>query len=234
MAILDYELILMLDPQAADDAREKVAADAKSKLESKGEIKHEANWGMRKMAYEIDKRGEADYRFCRFTGGKDLLDELDHSLKITDGVLRFRIFKVDADSPTITPPDTEQIMRRDEDDRGRGARTRPRRSRPATARVTRTPSRRRAAASPPPSRPRGCGAAPPSRPPRPLPAPSRHPPSPRRPPSPQQTTAPEPVAVTDEPLPLARTRGLAGLRSLSTGGTICRRRGAYTRRASNF
>ena len=120
MATLDYELILMLDPETADDARDKVAADAKSKLEAKGEIKHEANWGLRKMAYEIDRKGEADYRFWRFQGGKDLLDELDHSLKITDGVLRFRIFKVDADSPTITPPDTEQIMRRDEDDRDRG------------------------------------------------------------------------------------------------------------------
>ena len=58
---------------------------------------HEANWGMRKMAYEIEQaRVEADYRFFRFTGGKDLLDDLDHSLRITDGVLRFRIFKVDA------------------------------------------------------------------------------------------------------------------------------------------
>jgi small subunit ribosomal protein S6 len=120
MATLDYELILMLDPETADDARDKVAADAKSKLEAKGEIKHEANWGLRKMAYEIDRKGEADYRFWRFQGGKDLLDDLDHSLKITDGVLRFRIFKVDAESPTITPPDTEQIMRRDEDDRDRG------------------------------------------------------------------------------------------------------------------
>jgi small subunit ribosomal protein S6 len=120
MAVLDYELILMLDPQADDDAREKVAADAKSKLEAKGEIKHEANWGMRKMAYEIDKRPEADYRYYRFAGEKPLLDELNHTLKITDGVLRFRVFKVDADSPTIVPPDTEQIMRRDEDDRDRG------------------------------------------------------------------------------------------------------------------
>lgn len=131
MATFDYELILMLDPQAGDEQREKVASDARSRLESKGEIKHEANWGMRKMAYEIDRRGEADYRVWRFSGGKDLLDDLDHSLKITDGVLRFRIFKVEADSPSIVPPDTEQIMRRDEDERGRGRGDRgPRRSRP--------------------------------------------------------------------------------------------------------
>ena len=59
---------------------------------------------MRKLAYEIRQRTEADYRFFRFETESPLLDELDHNLKITDGVLRFRIFKVDPDSPVIEPP----------------------------------------------------------------------------------------------------------------------------------
>lgn len=117
----------MLDPQAADEQREKLAADAKGMLEAKGEIVHEAKWGLRKMAYEIERRGEADYRFYRFAGGEDLLDDLNHTLKITDGVLRFRIFKADPNAPAIVPPDTEQIMRRDEDDRPERGRGGPRR-----------------------------------------------------------------------------------------------------------
>jgi small subunit ribosomal protein S6 len=121
LALRDYELILILDPEAGDEARDRVAEQAKSTIESKGTLNHEAVWGMRRMAYEIDKRPEGDYRYFRFAGEKDLLDDLDHSLKITDGVLRFRIFKVDPESPVIEPPDTVQIMRRDEDDdRGRG------------------------------------------------------------------------------------------------------------------
>jgi small subunit ribosomal protein S6 len=118
LAELTYEMILMLDPDAGQEQRDKLAADVKSKLESSGEVLHEANWGIRKMAYLIDKHESTDYRFFRFTGGKELLDDLDHSLKITDGVVRFRIFKVDADAPIIVPPDTEQIMRRDDDERG--------------------------------------------------------------------------------------------------------------------
>jgi len=118
MADLTYEMILMLDPQAGDEQRDAIAADVKSKLDSRGEIIHEASWGLRKMAYQIEKRESADYRFFKFTGGKDLLDDLDHSLKIADGVLRFRIFKTDPDSPVTVPPDTEQVMRRDEDERG--------------------------------------------------------------------------------------------------------------------
>lgn len=117
-----YELILILDPQAADEQRDQVAATVKSKLEATGEITHEANWGMRRMAYEIEKRPEGDYRFYRFNGGKELLDDLDHSLKVTDGVLRFRVFGTESDAPVMVPPDTAQIMRRDEDDRERGGR----------------------------------------------------------------------------------------------------------------
>ncbi|HKT82809.1 MAG TPA: hypothetical protein VJQ84_03120, partial [Solirubrobacterales bacterium] len=47
---------------------------------------------------------EADYRWFRFEAPRDLLDSLDHNLKIADGVLRFRIFKVDADAPVMVPP----------------------------------------------------------------------------------------------------------------------------------
>lgn len=130
MATDTYELILMLDPQAADEQREKLASEAKARLESGGEIAAESAWGLRKMAYEIRQRTEADYRYFRFQAGKDVLDGLDHALKIADGVLRFRIFKVDPDSPMIEPPDTAQVMRRDEDDdRGRGRRGGPRRPR---------------------------------------------------------------------------------------------------------
>ncbi len=56
------------------------------------------------MAYEINRRNEADYRWFRFEAPTELLEQLDHNLKIADGVLRFRIFKVDPSSPVIVPP----------------------------------------------------------------------------------------------------------------------------------
>jgi small subunit ribosomal protein S6 len=100
----EYELVLMLDPEAADERRDQIAAEARQRIESGGSLKADKAWGMRKLAYEIRQRTEADYRFFRFETGSQLLDELDHSLKIADGVLRFRIFKVDAESPVTEPP----------------------------------------------------------------------------------------------------------------------------------
>ena len=100
----EYELVLMLDPETPDERRDEIAADARQRIESGGSLKAEKAWGMRKLAYEIRQRNEADYRFFRFETESPVLDELDHNLKITDGVLRFRIFKVDPDSPVIEPP----------------------------------------------------------------------------------------------------------------------------------
>jgi small subunit ribosomal protein S6 len=100
----EYELILMIDPGLEDAARDKLADDVRKRIDSAGNLKHEDNWGMRKLAYEIRQRTEADYRWLRFEAQPELLDQLDHSLKIADGVLRFRIFRVDPRAPVIAPP----------------------------------------------------------------------------------------------------------------------------------
>jgi ribosomal protein S6 len=100
----EYELVLMLDPEVPDERRDEIATNARGRIESTGSLKAEKAWGLRKLAYEIGRRNEADYRFFRFESESPLLNDLDHNLKITDGVLRFRLFKVDPDSPVIEPP----------------------------------------------------------------------------------------------------------------------------------
>ena len=120
----NYELVLMLDPEAADEAREKVAGDVRQAIEGAGTLDQADTWGVRQMAYEIKRRNEADYRFYRFQGEPALLESLDHNLKITDGVLRFRIFKVEPDAPANPPPAIERPMavegaRPDREDRPR-------------------------------------------------------------------------------------------------------------------
>jgi small subunit ribosomal protein S6 len=103
-AAREYELVLMLDPQLDAPAREGLVQEARGQIEGGGTLKHENDWGLRKMAYEINRRTEADYRWFRFEAPSALLDSLDHNLKIADGVLRFRIFKVDPGAPVIVPP----------------------------------------------------------------------------------------------------------------------------------
>jgi ribosomal protein S6 len=101
----EYELVLMLDPEVPDERRDEITAETRKRIEAGATLKHDASWGMRKLAYEIRQRTEADYRLFRFEGrGGGVLDDLNHNLRIADGVLRFRIFKVDPSSPSIVPP----------------------------------------------------------------------------------------------------------------------------------
>ena len=118
----------MLDPGPDEAGRDALAQDVRSRIEGKGTLKHENKWGLRKMAYEIGGRNEADYRWLRFEAPTELLDELNHNLKIADGVLRFRIFKVDPDAPVMVPPMVAAPApgaSRDRDDRGRQGPPRP-------------------------------------------------------------------------------------------------------------
>ena len=100
----EYELILMLDPEVPDERRDAIAVEARRRIDEGAELRQERSWGLRKMAYEIERRTEADYRFFRFADGAGVLDDLSHSLRIADGVLRFRIFKVDPRAPVVDPP----------------------------------------------------------------------------------------------------------------------------------
>lgn len=118
----EYELVLMIDPGLEESARDQLASDARGQIEGGGTLKHENAWGLRKMAYEIRQRTEADYRWYRFEAPRELLPQLDHNLKIADGVLRFRIFKVDPDSAVVqAPPAHAAPARSDSRDEGRGA-----------------------------------------------------------------------------------------------------------------
>src|SRR5579884_953816 len=90
-----YDLILLLSNEAPDERREKILADVESSIASAGgSIERRDDWGRRSMSYRIDHQAEADYHLLQFTGPPALLESLSHSLRIADGVLRFRIIKV--------------------------------------------------------------------------------------------------------------------------------------------
>ena len=166
----------------------------------RGRLKQERSWGLRKMSYEINQRTEADYRFFRFEKGGSVLDELNHNLKITDGVLRFRIFKVDPRAARGRSAAPDLPRRRP-----------PRRVAGGAGATTATTTARRAAPSPSPRqsrrpkrrplqppRPRPTPPPRPPRSPRPSPRP-RRPPSPRRPPPRPPPSPPRATATPSQP-----------------------------------
>ena len=110
-----YDLVLMLDPQAAEDQRGQILDAVASMIDAGGELHGAYDWGTRRMTFEIDHRPEAEYHIFQFAGGNELLERLNHNLRITDGVLRFRIIRL---KPGAPPPPTPRPETRS-DPRGR-------------------------------------------------------------------------------------------------------------------
>ena len=99
-----YDLVLLLDTQAEESTRAKILADARASIQARGEIVRDDDWGERPLSYPIAHRKSAEYHLIQFhVSDKDLLSGLDRTLRITDGVMRFRLIKLRPGTPD--PPD---------------------------------------------------------------------------------------------------------------------------------
>src|SRR4051794_33492546 len=113
-----YDLVLLLDPNAPDERHTQILDQVKGMIADNGTIVGDYDWGLRKMAYEMDHRGEAHYHLFQFEGANELLERLDHTLKITDGVLRFRIIRLKPGSPPPPTPRPAEPRTREREPRG--------------------------------------------------------------------------------------------------------------------
>ena len=125
-----YDLMVLLDPNVPEERHTQILDQVKSMVEGEGNLVGIHDWGLRRLAYEMDHRGEAAYHLFQFEGENPLLERLDHTLKITDGVLRFRIIRLKPGSPPPPVPRTDaprpERMGRPERAGEEGERTAPR------------------------------------------------------------------------------------------------------------
>ena len=100
-----YDLMLLLSTGAPEEQRAKILADVESSIVATGgSIERRDDWGMRPLTFRISHQPDAEYHLLQFRGPTPLLESLNHTLRITDGVLRFRIIKVTPGTPP--PPST--------------------------------------------------------------------------------------------------------------------------------
>jgi small subunit ribosomal protein S6 len=87
--VIDYEILLLLDPELAEEKQAEVIARVRDLVEKGGGTfdRHDA-WGKRKLAYEIDKKADGNYHLLHFTVAPETLDEISRVLKIDDTVMR--------------------------------------------------------------------------------------------------------------------------------------------------
>ncbi len=84
-----YEILLMLDPELPEERQSEIVQRMRELVEKAGGtwVGHDL-WGRRKLAYEIDHKGEGAYHLVNFDSTPETLDELSRVLRITDDVMR--------------------------------------------------------------------------------------------------------------------------------------------------
>ena len=91
-----YELMFIIDPILEDEKKNAVVERVQEIINADGEVSSVDTWGMRKLAYPINKKNEGYYVVVEFNASADLPKELDRRLRISDDVMRHIIINKEA------------------------------------------------------------------------------------------------------------------------------------------
>lgn len=83
-----YETIFIVNPRLDEEARTAIIERFKSLVEANGTLEEVDEWGMRKLAYEIQDEREGYYVLMNFESAPEFPAELDRIYNITDGIIR--------------------------------------------------------------------------------------------------------------------------------------------------
>ena len=116
--MIDYEILLMLDPDLPEERQEEIVKRTRDLVEKGGGTwDGQDAWGRRKLAYEINKKGDGVYHLLSFSADGDTLDEIARVLKIDDDVMRHlatRRYKPGSTQPVaVGGPAREDVCRPD-------------------------------------------------------------------------------------------------------------------------
>jgi len=111
-----YELMLIIRPDVADDKSQAlVDRTTRGIVTAGGRIVKVAPWGRRRLAYPIDRHREGSYHIILFEAPSDSIVELEHTLLITEEVLRHMVTRVERPSKS-TRGDGEELDELDVED----------------------------------------------------------------------------------------------------------------------
>ena len=91
-----YETVFILTPVLSDEqAKETVAKFTKVLTDNGAEILNEENWGMKKMAYAIQKKSTGFYFLVEFKAEPSVVKLLETAFRRDEKVIRFQTVKLD-------------------------------------------------------------------------------------------------------------------------------------------
>jgi small subunit ribosomal protein S6 len=92
-----YETVFILTPVLSDDQAKEAAKKIKKTItDLGGKIVNEEHWGLRKLAYPIQKKTTGFYHLLEFAGsGEEIVGNLEVTYKRDERILRFLTVALD-------------------------------------------------------------------------------------------------------------------------------------------
>lgn len=91
-----YETVFILTPVLSDEQIKETVAKFKNLLTEKGaEIINEESWGIKKLAYPIEKKSTGYYQFIEFTADPTVIETLEVGYRRDERVIRYITVKND-------------------------------------------------------------------------------------------------------------------------------------------
>ena len=94
----NYETVFILTPVLSEKQTKEAVEKFKKSLKSNGaKLNHEESWGLKKLAYPIQKKSTGFYFLIEFQGQGDAVKNFELELKRDERVMRFLTMKMDKD-----------------------------------------------------------------------------------------------------------------------------------------
>ena len=91
-----YETVFILTPVLSDEQMKETVAKFKKVLTDNGaEVLNEETWGLKKMAYAIDKKSTGFYCLLEFKAEPTVINKLEVAYRREEKVIRFMTVKLD-------------------------------------------------------------------------------------------------------------------------------------------
>jgi small subunit ribosomal protein S6 len=109
-----YETLFIVHPEKGPRLKEFIEKFKKVIEGQEGSLSQVDEWGLRDLAYRIDKQGKGIYTLLRYRSSGRAVEELERNLKLTDGILRYltvRAEQSEAAAPSVSRAQTEEQNR---------------------------------------------------------------------------------------------------------------------------
>ena len=91
-----YETVFILTPVLSDEQMKETVAKFRNLLTDNGaEILNEEAWGLKKMAYAIDKKSTGFYCLIEFKGEPSIVNTLETGYRRDEKVIRYMTVRLD-------------------------------------------------------------------------------------------------------------------------------------------